>query len=39
LDQIPSICDAIQKEVGLPAFDVLQDGAGAFVKFLKSYVK
>ena len=26
--QIPSICDAIQKEVGLPAFDVLRDGAG-----------
>jgi uncharacterized NAD-dependent epimerase/dehydratase family protein len=38
-DQIPSICDAIQKEVGLPAFDVLRDGAGAFVKFLKSYLK
>ena len=38
-DQIPSICDAIQKEVGLPAFDVLRDGAGALVKFLKSYVK
>jgi uncharacterized NAD-dependent epimerase/dehydratase family protein len=38
-DQIPSIFDAIQKEVGLPAFDVLRDGAGAFVKFLKSYVK
>ena len=38
-DQIPSVCDAIQKEVGLPAFDVLRDGAGAFVKFLKSYVK
>ena len=38
-DQIPSICNAIQKEVGLPAFDVLRDGAGAFVKFLKSYVK
>jgi uncharacterized NAD-dependent epimerase/dehydratase family protein len=38
-DQIPPICDTIQKEVGLPAFDVLRDGAGAFVKFLKSYVK
>jgi len=37
--QIPSICDAIQKEVGLPAFDVLQDGAGAIVKMLKSHVK
>ncbi len=38
-DQVPSICDAIEKEVGLPAFDVLRDGAGAFVKFLKSHVK
>jgi len=39
VDQIPTICDAIQKEVGIPAFDVLQDGAGALVKFLKSYVR
>jgi uncharacterized NAD-dependent epimerase/dehydratase family protein len=38
-DQIPSTCDAIQKEVGLPAFDVLQDGADALVKLLGSYVK
>ena len=38
-DQVPSICDAIEKEVGLPAFDVLRDGADAFVKFLKSHVK
>ena len=38
-DQIPSICDAIQNEVGLPSFDVLQDGAGAIVKMLKSHVK
>jgi uncharacterized NAD-dependent epimerase/dehydratase family protein len=39
MDQIPSICNAIKKEVGLPAFDVLRNGAGAFVKFLKSYLK
>ena len=39
VDQIPAICGAIQKEVGLPAFDVLQDGAGTLVQFLKSYVK
>ena len=39
VDQIPTICAAIQKEVGIPAFDVLQDGAGALVKFLKSYVR
>jgi uncharacterized NAD-dependent epimerase/dehydratase family protein len=38
-NQIAPVCDAIQKDVGLPAFDVLQDGAGTFVKFLKSYVK
>ena len=37
--QIPSICDAIQNEVGLPVFDVLRDGTGAIVKMLKSYVK
>jgi uncharacterized NAD-dependent epimerase/dehydratase family protein len=39
VDQIPTACDAIQKDAGIPAFDVLQDGAGALVKFLKSYVK
>ena len=39
VNQIPAICGAIQKEVGLPAFDVLQDGAGTLVQFLKSYVK
>ena len=39
VDQIPSVCDAIQKEVNLPAFDALQNGAAALVKFLKSYIK
>jgi uncharacterized NAD-dependent epimerase/dehydratase family protein len=38
-DQIPSICDAIQKDVGLPVFDVLKDGAGAIIKILESYLK
>jgi uncharacterized NAD-dependent epimerase/dehydratase family protein len=38
-DRIPSICAAIQSEVGLPAFDVLKDGAVALVKMLKSYLK
>lgn len=38
-DQIPSTCDAIRKEVGLPAFDVLRDGAGALIKLLASYTK
>jgi len=39
VDQIPSVCDAIQKEVNLPAFDVLQNGAADLVKFLKSYAQ
>jgi uncharacterized NAD-dependent epimerase/dehydratase family protein len=38
-DQIPAICDAIQKDVGRPAFDVLRDGTGAFLKFLESYIQ
>jgi uncharacterized NAD-dependent epimerase/dehydratase family protein len=39
VDQIPSICGGIQKDVAIPAFDVLQNGAGTLVEFLKSYVK
>ena len=38
-DQIPLICDTIQKEVNRPAFDVLLDGAVAIVKMLTSYVQ
>jgi uncharacterized NAD-dependent epimerase/dehydratase family protein len=38
-DQIAPVCSEIKKDVGLPAFDVLQDGAGALVEFLKSYAK
>jgi uncharacterized NAD-dependent epimerase/dehydratase family protein len=38
-DQTGAVCNAIQNEVGLPAFDVLKDGAGAIVKILKSYLK
>ena len=38
-DQIPPVCDAIQKDVGLPAFDVLRYGADALVEFLNAYVK
>jgi uncharacterized NAD-dependent epimerase/dehydratase family protein len=38
-DQIAPACDAIRKEVGLPAFDVLRDGSAALVELLKSYVK
>jgi hypothetical protein len=29
----------MQKDVGLPVFDVLKDGADALVKILESYVK
>jgi len=32
--QIPLVCDAIQKAVGLPAFDVLRDGADQLVLIL-----
>jgi uncharacterized NAD-dependent epimerase/dehydratase family protein len=32
--QIPLVCDAIQKAVGLPAFDVLRDGADQLVRIL-----
>lgn len=38
-DQIRPACDAIKKETGLPAFDVLRDGAGAAVKLLESFIK
>ncbi len=38
-DQIAPVCAAIEKEVGLPAFDVLKDGAGAIVEVLKSYLR
>lgn len=38
-DQIAPACERIKKDVGLPAFDVLQDGTAALVKFLKSYVR
>jgi uncharacterized NAD-dependent epimerase/dehydratase family protein len=38
-DQIPLVCDAIQKAVGLPAFDVLRDGPAGLAKILKTHVK
>lgn len=38
-EQIPIICDAIYKTIGLPAFDVLRDGAGAMVNLLNPYLK
>jgi uncharacterized NAD-dependent epimerase/dehydratase family protein len=38
-DKIPLTCNAIQKEVNLPAFDVLRDGSEGVVKILNSYLK
>jgi uncharacterized NAD-dependent epimerase/dehydratase family protein len=38
-EEIPLVCDAIQKEVGLPAFDVLSGGAGGLLKTLLSHLK
>lgn len=37
--QIPVVCDAIYQTIGLPAFDVLRDGAGALINVLKPYLK
>ena len=34
-EQVPLICDAIRMTVGLPAFDVLRDGAGGLVAVLE----
>lgn len=36
--QIPFVCDAIQKAVGLPAYDVLRDGPEALISHLKNYL-
>ena len=38
-DQIPMICDAIEKVVGLPAFDVLRDRGDGLVSVLVPYLK
>lgn len=38
-DEIIPACEAIAKETGLPAFDVLEYGADPLVKLLKSYLK
>ena len=37
-DQIPLVCDAIQKAIGLPAFDVLRDGAADLIKILETHL-
>jgi uncharacterized NAD-dependent epimerase/dehydratase family protein len=38
-EQIPAACEAIRKETGLPAFDVLTEGADGLVKTLLPYLK
>ncbi len=38
-DQIPAVCDAIQEEVGLPAFDVLLEGVRGLVDVLVPYLE
>ena len=38
-DQVPLICKATEKEIGLPAFDVLRDGPGELVNILISHLK
>ena len=36
-DQVPCFCEAVQKTIGLPAFDVLRDGAGELAQLLAGY--
>lgn len=38
-EEIPAVCRAIQKETGLPAVDVLLEGAGMLVPVLLKYIK
>jgi len=38
-DQIPLICEATKKAIGLPTFDVLRDGSGELVDILIPYLK
>ena len=38
-DEILPACEAITKETGLPAFDVLAHGSEGLTKLLRSYLK
>jgi uncharacterized NAD-dependent epimerase/dehydratase family protein len=38
-EQIPFVCGAISKAIGVPAFDVLRDGPDELVEHLKTYMK
>ena len=37
-DQIPLVCAKIEKDVSLPAFDVLRDGPEDLVDVLRSHL-
>jgi len=38
-DEVPAACRALTEETGLPAFDVLYDGAGPLVELLAKLIK
>jgi uncharacterized NAD-dependent epimerase/dehydratase family protein len=38
VDQVPHICDATEKAIGLPAFDVLLNGTEGLVNHLCKYL-
>jgi uncharacterized NAD-dependent epimerase/dehydratase family protein len=37
-DRMPLVCDAVQKAIGLPTFDVLRDGADGLADLLAGYM-
>jgi uncharacterized NAD-dependent epimerase/dehydratase family protein len=38
-DQIQSVCEKVKNDVGLPAYDVLLNGADELVKLIEKYIK
>ena len=36
--EIPTVCESINKETGLPTFDVLLNGADRIVSVIKKYI-
>ncbi len=38
-DRIPLVCDAVQKVIGLPTFDVLRDGADGLADLLAEFLR
>jgi uncharacterized NAD-dependent epimerase/dehydratase family protein len=39
IEEVPKVCRQIQDQIGIPAFDVLLDGADDIVTIMKSYLK